>query len=394
MTNSRGAVEAMTAVLVATGVLAQTGVAAQDLNERTMFRSHCLLERNDEGRPYFYGQVDKGFLVHNDGDDTNVFPLVDNDNSSTQAGVIYKDHWRSNVTAFANFEIQWTPYASDSVNQLNQNDVDWGTNEVRHAEGSLEVDGFGRFWFGQGSSASDGSAEKDLSGTTVIAYSSIADTAGGQFFAFDGERGLSGVTIGSAFSNLDGQSRKLRLRYDTPRSNGLGVAGSVGYDALSGDDPEDLYWDVAASFARNEKQEDFSYAAGAAFSRSATEDNRFSGSFSVFHQRSKVSLTLAGGYEDRNADSRAPAYGYVKLGYAPELTSLGPTAFSIDFYRGQDFSANGSDSRSYGFAAVQTIARADDAFDIYSVIRLHDYDDPAGSYQDGLSSLTGIRWRF
>lgn len=374
--------------------LGATSAPAQDLSDKRMFPENIILNPNSDGMPYLYGQINKGFLVHSDGNDTNFFPLVDNDNTNTRAGIIYEDRWWSNVTVFANFEIAWDPYASDSVNQLNKDDVDWETNDIRHAEGSIAVDGFGRFWFGHGSSASDGSAEYDLSGTTIVAYSSITDTAGGQFFAFDGAPGLSGVKIGSAFSNLDGESRKFRLRYDTPTWNGIGLASSVGYDALSGDESEDLYWDIAAKFSRNEKDESLSYAAGAAFARSPTEDNRFSSSVSVLHKPSALSLTVAGGFEDRNTGPRNPAFGYVKLGYAPNLTQLGPTAFSVDIFRGGDFSTDGSDSLSVGGAAVQTIKLADVSFDIYTLVRWYQYDDAAASYQDGFSSLTGVRWKF
>jgi len=62
--------------------------------------------------------------------------------------------------------------------------------------------------------ANDGVAEVDLSGTSVIAYSSISDTAGGQFFRFanrsddvatpDVDESLLGVTVRTPGSSGQG----------------------------------------------------------------------------------------------------------------------------------------------------------------------------------------------
>lgn len=367
---------------------------AENLSETRLLPENGFFGANDDGIPYLYGQINKGFLAHSDGQDTNFFPLVDNDNSSTRVGIKYEAKWWPNVTIYGNIEGEWQPYASNSVNQLNKGDIDWGDANLRKFELQVEIDDFGRLWAGQGAMASDSSAEADLSGTTLIAYSSIADTAGGQLFAFDGGRGgLSGVSIGDAYSNLDGLSRRMRLRYDTPSFGGARVSSSVGYDALGGDDVAE--WDIAASFGRNEDGESFAFAAAAAYSRPKGVDDRFSASASVLLKPTGLSLTVAGGYDAQENNARDPAYFYGKLGYSPPwLTSLGRTSFAVDVYYGQDFNTLNSDSLSFAFAAVQSIVYSDTSFDLYGIVRHHAYDDPGANYEDGLSFMTGIRWKF
>lgn len=123
-------------------------------------------------------------------------------------------------------------------------------------------------------------------------------------------------------------------------------------------------------------------------------DNRFSGSASVLHKSTGLSLTLAGGYDDTNNSNRDPGYGYLKIGYSPPLTQIGPTSFSFDVFPGADFSSDGSDSLSFGVAGVQRIVLQDVSFDLYGVVRTYNFDDPTANYQDSLSFMTGARWQF
>lgn len=378
------------------GALALTAapVAAQDLSETRLFPENPFWEANQDGWPYLYGQINKGFLVHSDSDDTNVYPLVDNSNSSTRAGIRYEEKWWSNTTVFGNVEGEWKPYSTGSVNQINKDDVEWDDHALRKFEVRVDVEELGRLWIGQGSTASDGTVERDLSGTSVVAYSSVADIAGGQFFAFGGGQGLSNVKIGDAFANLDGLSRRMRARYDTPSFfGGARLSTSVGYNALSGDD--DIAWDVAATFDRNRPDEALALSAGLSYIHFGNGDRTgYGGSASILHKPSGISLTIAEGLEDRSGSSRDPLFFYGKLGYKPDLTDLGPTAFSADFFWGEDFRTIDSESISFGLAGVQTIEYKDTSFDIFGTVRHYSFDESAADYENGLSFLTGVRWSF
>lgn len=380
------------AILWAFALLHTAPAAAQDYSQTRILPENSFLTRNKDGVPYFYGQLNKAFLFHDDGDETNIYPLVDNANSGSRGGIVYEEMWWPNVTVFANVEASWNTYTSTSVSQTDHNrfNVDAGT--LRKAEVSFEVEGYGRLWIGQGSTASDGTSEYDLSGTTVAAYSSVTDIAGGQFYAFGSAPGLSPISIGTTMRNFDGLGRLMRVRYDTPRFHGIRVSSSVGYDALNG--LEDVQWDIAATYSRDRDGENFALAAGAAFSIPDLGQSRANGSFSVLHKPTGLSLTLAGGHDERENSNRTPQFAYVKLGYAPKLTTLGPTSFSIDAYAGEDFLTLEAESFSIGLAAVQRVDFKDSIFDIYGVVRLYSYDDTISDYDDGLSVMTGVRWRF
>lgn len=270
----------------------------------------------------FSGQHNFGILSYDDGDETNTYAPIDNDNSGSRVRLqIFSDlgEWQVESTA----EVEYQPYASNVVSQLDDEaDWDFYDDNIRRLEVSFASERYGKFWLGQGSMATDGIAEADLSGTTVIAYSSLSDTAGGRFFRHD-DGLLSDVNVGSAFTNLDGLGRKLRIRYDTPTWNGFGLKASYGQDYLA-DLDDDLY-DVAATYSG--EFSDFEVAAAVGYAwNDGTGIDLFSGSLSALHKPSGVSMTLAAGAEQNEGSGD---YGYAKLGYERDFFAMGSTAFSI-----------------------------------------------------------------
>ena len=333
----------------------------------------------------FSGQLNFGILSYDDGGETNTYAPVDNDNSSSRVRLqFFSDlgEWDMEAT----FEGEYQPRASNVVSQLDD-EPDWGLDEqdIRKIEASFASERWGTLWFGQGSMASDNTAEVDLSGTTVIAYSSLSDTAGGQFFRLD-DGALSGVTVGSAFTNFDGLGRKVRIRYDSPSFNGFQMKTSYGQDLLNDNDAS-LY-DLVATYGG--EFESFEVAGAVAYSwNEGTDVDRLDGSVSALHAPTGLSLTFAAGSQ-QNAGSGD--YGYAKFGYEREFFSLGSTAFSLDYYGGNDIASEGSDSTSWGLAAVQNIDSAN--LQLWLVWRNYAYEDDAGAYEDGNAIFGGARWRF
>ncbi|RUM95773.1 porin [Pseudaminobacter arsenicus] len=331
------------------------------------------------------GQINMGVLRYDDGQevDTN---FVDNDNSGTRARLqlfTVRGDWKFEST----FEVEYQPLASNDVSQFNHRpNWDFGQRNIRKAEIAFANERFGKIWLGQGSTASDGTAEVDKSGTGIIAYSSIPDTSGGYFFRFQDD-GLSDIQVGDAFSNFDGLGRKFRIRYDTPTFNGFGLRTSYGVDWLA-DDPEGMY-DVAATYTG-----DFDAVAlegAVSWSHNeASDTDLLAASVSGLHKPTGISLTLAAGQEDTDAPSGY--YGYAKLGYERDFFDIGSTAFSIDYYLGKDIAAADSESRSFGLAAVQNIDKAN--LKLWLLWRDHDYDDSNGEYEDGQAVFGGALFRF
>ncbi|WP_367784219.1 hypothetical protein [Mesorhizobium marinum] len=331
------------------------------------------------------GQINMGVLNYDDGQGsfTNV---VNNDNSSSRVRLQILNttgEWKFEST----IEAEYQPLASNVVSQY-QDEPNWDfpATNIRKAEVALSHDNFGKLWLGQGSMASDGTAEVDNSGTSVIAYSSLSDTAGGYFFRNSGD-GLSGISVGSAFSNFDGLGRKVRVRYDTPTFHGFGLRTSYGEDAFA--DKDFPLYDIAAVYSGDFDTIDLDAAMGYAWN-DETDIETLSGSISGLHKPTGISLTLAAAREF--TDGIEGRYGYVKLGYQHAFFGCGKTAFSVDYYFGKDIAAAGSDSSSIGLAAVQNID--DYNLQLWALWRNYAYDDSASEYDDGQAVFGGALFKF
>lgn len=333
-----------------------------------------------------YGQVNEGALMFDDGQDRTSYGLVANSNSSNRLGIKSNTALDGDATLYGNFEFQYVPHPSASVNQLDPNaaNYDLDKTDIRKMEVAYLTDNIGKFWFGQGSMASDGSTEIDLSGTGVIAYSSVSDIGGGLFRMDDGL--LSDVSTGSAYSNYDGLGRKMRVRYDTPTFSGFTLSASYGQDVLN-DDSADLY-DVAARYDRDYGS--INLGSALAWSRNDGSDSDIvSGSISGLHEPTGISLTFAAAQKSAGYDS---SYGYIKLGWQRDFFTTGTTAFAVDYYSGQDIVNDGSESRSWGLAMVQNVDRWNSQW--YLGIRNYEYEDAAADYQDGLATMIGLIVKF
>ena len=54
-----------------------------------------------------YGQINKGLLIYNDGRSSELYPLVDNENSSTRAGFKVQAPVTDHAAFGVNFEFEW-----------------------------------------------------------------------------------------------------------------------------------------------------------------------------------------------------------------------------------------------------------------------------------------------
>ena len=327
------------------------------------------------------GQLNRGLLVTNDGDSTDVFN-VDNDNSSSRFRLvgIYKQHHFSVGTRI---EVQVISNSTSDVNQNNKRDDDGDFFGLRKAELWFDTP-FGQLWVGQGSTASDGTAEVDLSGTDVVTYSALNELAGGILFYDDMANILTDTNVGDVFANFDGLGRDDRIGYDSPTFAGFNLSGSW---------VTDDHWDLAARYARAFGEIKLAAALSYATRKSAF-DSQVTGSVSALHT-SGLNATLAGSFQDPDTDDdRDPYYIYFKLGYTQKLVSFGQTSFSIDYYYGEDIAAVQDESQSIGFGFVQKI----DAFATELYLGLRNYDlnrEEAGLDLNNIFAvLTGARVKF
>ena len=336
------------------------------------------------GEMLFYGQLDPAYLAFDDGVSTTS-NIVDNTNSNSRVGFWYRTD--TDYGGFSvNLETALGFRPSALLSQNNTPDaINWRRTSIRKVEAIWNVEGAGTFSVGQGSMSTDGVASKDLSGTTLVLYNSVPDTAGA--FRFRTSAGaLSTKTIAQAFGSYDG-ARKTRVRYDTPSFNGFKLSVSYGEEVLAervNQKVTDIAVTYAGDFGGNKLVAGIGYSHND-FATAATRKDTVA-SISYLHT-SGFNLTLAAG--DRNTSGH---YAYGKIGYRVDWFAAGTTSLGLDYYDGSDKTGAGSSSRSVGIGVVQAFDRQ--RVEAYFGYREYSLSEPGVSYRDASSVMVGARWKF
>lgn len=330
-----------------------------------------------------YGQVDRGVLVSDDGNDTDTY-FVDNDNSSTRIGLLGKADVSDDLLVGTKFEVQFESNSSSAVNQNDKRNVGPNNFTERHFDFYIQSKTLGKLSVGQGDTASNGTSEVDLSGTSLVGYSSISDMAGGILFYDDDTDTLSGTDVGDAFSNMDGLSRDDRVRYDTPTFAGFYASTSfIADDAI----------DVALRYSG--KFNGFKLAAALAYAwpdDARSFDDQFNGSVSMLLDCGFSATFAAGGRNYDGSDRDDPYFYYGKLGYQWKPFSVGLTAVSFDYGSYDDINADDDDADTFGIQFVQKVT--DWSSEFYMGYRWHKLDRDGTDYDNVSALLTGARFKF
>lgn len=331
------------------------------------------------------GQVNRGVLYVDDGNESE-FLHVDNDNSSTRIRFVGVGRYNESISAGTVIEVQ---HESNSTANILIDGSSPGSSDSfteRKLELYFDHAQFGRIWLGQGDTASNGTSEVDLSKTGVIAYSGIADLAGGIQFgglAVDAAGNPINATnprINTVFSNFDGLSRDDRIRYDTPTFSGFQLSASHADSRKS---------DVAARFS-GDVGAGLRVAAGVAYAINGNVDSQVNGSVSVLHD-SGFNVTGAVGQQDLDVGTRDPFFWYAKLGYIWS-GGIGDTAFAIDYTQADDVAVLDDEFTAYGAFVVQHIDNL--GAELYLGVRNHELDRIAQDFDDVVAVLGGARIKF
>jgi hypothetical protein len=343
------------------------------------------------------GQVNRAFLATDDGDERDYF-FVDNDNSSTRFRFVGVGQVTDDFSIGTALELQAESNSSADVNQ--ENEQAGSSISMRRAEVVFKSRKFGTGFLGRGWTASDSSAETDLSGTGVVAYSGVADMAAGmKFRKKDGT--LTAFNVFDMFDNLDGLGRNDRIRYDTPSFGGFSGAASA--------TTEKNQWDVAANYGAEIGSFDVAGAIAywrqgdsikrgddgqpdTPFSQDTARKDGWDGSASVLHE-SGFNATLAGGNASSKRSGRDDQkFWYAKLGYMAHFWHIGSTNFSIDYWDGKNYVENKSKSKSWGIAVVQQLDQY--GTDLYAAYRNYDPDLKTENLKDLNAFMLGARVKF
>ena len=334
----------------------------------------------------FYGQFNLGYLSFDDGQKTTG-RLVDNANSNSRVGFWLEFPFRNDTTLKFNAETAVGFFQSNKLTAegVDSSDwFDWDESYIRKFELSY-VTPYGTFWAGQGSMATDGVAEIDFSGTTVIGYSDYSAVAGG--FAFrEADGSPSTVAVGKVFTNLEG-SRRFRLRYDSPEFSGFTVSIAAGDDVIVSS--EKTYYDIAARYSG----ELGDIKVGGALGYNVTEETgkddveNVMGSVAILHKPSGINGALSVGSVIDGGD-----YYYLKAGWIGDLIAVGSTAFAVEYFDSSDIGVTDGGGTSWGLMAVQKLD--DHATEVYLGYREYEITQVGTDYQDAKSVFLGGRWKF
>lgn len=321
------------------------------------------------------GQVNRALLYTNDGTD-GFYRHVDSENSSTRFFFDATGKINNDVTAGAKMILQMSSNNSASVSATSE------TNSPSVSEHTMEVffssAKFGKLTLGQGSTVSDGSAEVDLSGTGLAAYSYTPDIGGN--FAFTQNNTRSSVTIANVSENFDGLGRTDRLRYDSPTFGGFSLGVSSAPEGTN---------DVGLTYSGKIGGVEVAGAI-AYYNMSGTADaftDGVTGSISAL-MANGLNLTFAAGQRQIATSGREdPVFYYGKLGYKSKMNSLGMTNFSIDYSMTNDLAQNDDEHSSFGFQVVQDIEGIGSS--LYLGYRNHSLERTGTNYDDIHTVIAG-----
>ena len=326
------------------------------------------------------GQINRALNIANDGTSTKYYN-VDNSNSNSRVQFVGTGEVTEDLTIGTQIELAIGPNQSSKVSQDNEDSGDFF--DERKVEAWLDSKKFGRLTIGKGSTASDNTAEQDLSGTDVVAYASIADIAGGLQFREKDSKNLSGTTVSNAFNDFDGLGRQNRIQYNTPRFYGFGLGTSASSDQK---------YDVALTWGGQGHGFRAISAAAAAQPNDDDIDYQVNGSVSALHLDTGLNLTASAGMKQSDEGGN-PNNIYVKGGWLGNIFDFGNTAFSADYTRSMNLPTRNDHGYSLGLAAVQNLE--DYGAQLYAQFRLYDLSrDSAPNVKKIYVGTTGTRVKF
>ena len=324
------------------------------------------------------GHIHRAMNVAKDGDRTKVYH-VDPDSSNSRFRLVGSAQLIDGVELGTNIEIGVRPNSSGDVSQDNEESGD--DFDQRIVE--MTVNGrFGKMSFGKGSTASDNTAQVDLSGTNVILYSAVNHPVGGlKFVDEDGE--LTDVRINDVFNNFDGLGREDRIQYDSPTIAGFSFGTTYASDQRA---------DAAIRWAA--EIGDFkAAAAGSIFDPSkAGVDYGWAGSTSILHKETGLNLTFSSGAEKTDSGGDRNQI-YLKGGWIANIFDFGSSNFGVHGARTSNLPTPSDDAWTFGAAFVQKLD--DFGAELYTKFSIYDLDRDNDASVDQIHALTvGSRVKF
>ena len=331
-----------------------------------------------------YGQFNPAALYVNNGDSSKLY-VVDNTHSQSRLGLRARVDTSSGWQVGGRFEFGISGNAPDEVNSRYTESASEDFFKLRWAEISFTRESYGKFSLGKGDSASNGTAEIDMSGTEVAMQDKTLWMASATYW-YDGSSDvLSELEVKDIYNGFDGLSRTDRIRYDPPEFGGFSLAGSYS----SGDAIDGSVW-YSREFSGTK------VAAGLGVANPGDiipgADLLYTGSASVLFPLG-ISATFSGSLlENKEKGLDDTTVWWTKLGYKTSFFDDAITAFSIDYGESENISVNDEKGSTWALAAVHDIR--DWGTEFYAIYRRYMADSERGDFDDVNSVMAGARLRF
>jgi len=377
---------------------------------------------NDKVRLAFSGQINRALNFIDDGLSSDLYQ-VDNENASSRFRFLGSTSPLNDTLALSAFEFEWPYNGSLDVSQLDQS-VPSNINQdfnLRLLEVGFSNNDWGSVFIGQGWMASDGTAEIDLSGITTpfwvgqtFAYGGMLPTQSGadtdyvprdegavpqpgdydteeEYEQALGDYSVASSNFANVFTlgnNLDGLSRLVRVRYNTPVFAGFQLSGSAA--------TEDRY-DVALRYAGETSWAKFAAAGSYWTDTSDSGYDSYTGSASMLLASegswwNGLSFTVSAATQELDQAERSPTTYFGKIGYGTNIWDVGRTAFALGYGRYDDFRVEDETMELFGVGFSQNL----DALgtELYAGFWQTQFDNPDIDYNDMTTFQAGAMVRF
>ena len=331
-----------------------------------------------------YGQFNPAALYVNNGDSSKLY-VVDNVHSQSRLGLRARVDTTSGWQVGGRFEFGISGNASTEVNNWYTESASEEFFKLRWAEISFTRESYGKFSLGKGDSASNSTAEIDMSGTAVAMQDKTLWMASGTLW-YDGSSDLlSELEVREIYNGFDGLSRTDRIRYDTPEFGGFSLAGSYS----SGDAFDGSVW-----YSREFSGTRVAAALGVANPGDVMvgTDLLYTGSASILFPLG-ISATFSGSNMEKKEEGLDDAtVWWAKLGYKTRFSEGATTAFSLDYGESENISVNDEKGSTWAVAAVHDVT--DWGTEFYAIYRMYMADSERGDFDDVNSVMAGARLKF
>ncbi len=338
------------------------------------------------------GHVNRVMAFTDDGDGSYV-DFADNALSGSRFRMIGESKG-GGLTVGARIELGLTRNQSEDQGQNSSNSTANGLLH-RNAYVYFKSAKYGTLALGLQSTATDGTAEIDLSGTGAANYNTGGSPVGSYYFLQTGQSGgtagdvtaagTANPRIKSVFDGFDGNSRQDAIRYTTPSFKGfkLDISTSEGGDVESAIKYSGKLYNTKLAAA-------FAYTNGSGTNTSSS--TIYTGTVSALHA-SGLNATFSYAEQDLNASGvNNPTNIYGKLGYQLKVFGAGKTALSVSYMKTSNKASSGDRAKKWGLEAVQKL----DAYstELIAAYTRMDLKRTGTSYQDMNAGWVGARVKF